>query len=98
MQRCLINCPKHAINDSAKPKRNSNHLTSNNLSIDGYQYPNKKLTAKTSYNANGNDNNLKLKNKFQNLSNVNDVDENSDNNITTVKMPPIMVKSMENLT
>ncbi|GIY39394.1 hypothetical protein CEXT_38062 [Caerostris extrusa] len=45
--------------------------------IDGFQYPNKKLTAKTSYNANGNDNNLKLKNKFQNLSDVNDVDENS---------------------
>ncbi|GIY61642.1 hypothetical protein CEXT_410121 [Caerostris extrusa] len=94
----LINCPKHAINNSVKPKRNSNHLTSNNLSIDGFQYPNKKLTAKTSYNANGNDNNLKLKNKFQNLSNVNDVDENSDINVTTIKMPPIMVKSMENLT
>ncbi|GIX77176.1 hypothetical protein CEXT_383171 [Caerostris extrusa] len=49
----LINCPKHSINNSVKPKRNSNHLTSNNLSIDGFQYPNKKLTAKTSYNANG---------------------------------------------
>ncbi|GIX98182.1 hypothetical protein CEXT_667311 [Caerostris extrusa] len=29
----LINCPKHAINNSFKPKRNSNHLTSNNLVI-----------------------------------------------------------------
>ncbi|GIY90914.1 hypothetical protein CDAR_491241 [Caerostris darwini] len=48
----LINCPKHAINNSVKPKRNSNHLTYNNLSIDGFKYPNKKLTAKTSYNAN----------------------------------------------
>ncbi|GIY15112.1 hypothetical protein CDAR_102461 [Caerostris darwini] len=48
----LINCPKDAINNSVKPKRNSNHLTSNNLSIDEFQYPNKKLIAKTSYNDN----------------------------------------------
>ncbi|GIX72542.1 hypothetical protein CEXT_466561 [Caerostris extrusa] len=66
----LINCPKCAVNNSVKPKRNANHLTSNNLTNDGFQYPNKKLTAKTSYNANAkanhNDNNLKLKINLKN--------------------------------